>query len=233
MEHTKTTIRELIIEGQLATAAGIATQYAEHCGLSDIAHALTTLSARIQDHQEKWNTGLIAYEDYSLAHAQLTHGLIQWIDRLPDVPKPAGPRRKFLTEETFKKRLFYLLLLIKAVVLARLAYHAGTGGFMSDQFQGTATLLAPALAAYIAVILADYLRQQKAGPQPPRYISGPLVTFAYWLFPAYAIMLLLAIELKAKGSISFAGMNSWLALVESVLGGYIGQMVHSLFKERD
>jgi hypothetical protein len=104
---------------------------------------------------------------------------------------------------------------------------------MSDQFQGTATLLAPALAAYIAVILADYLRQQKAGPQPPRYISGPLVTFAYWLFPAYAIMLLLAIELKAKGSISFAGMNSWLALVESVLGGYIGQMVHSLFKERD
>lgn len=230
MEQTKTTIRELIGEGRLAAAADLALAYAQRCRLPDIANALLTLQGRIQDHQQKWNTGLINYEDYSQGYAQITHGLAQWVESLPDKPVPAGPRRKFLTEATFKKRLFYLLLFIKGVVLARLTYHYSTGGFNQDQFQGTATLLAPALAAYITVVLADYLRQQKQQEQRPRYISGPLVSFAYWLFPVYAAFLILFIELKVKGSINFSQMNTWLMLVESVLGGYIGQMVHALFK---
>lgn len=233
MEHTKTSIRELIGSGQLEAATAAALEYADYCGLSDIANALTTISARAQDHQQKWTTGLISYGDFSLAHAKITNDLTEWVSRLPDQPKPAGPRRKFITEDVFKKRVFYLLLAIKVLVLFRLYYHWSTGGFNDDQFQGTATLLAPTLAAYIAVVLADYLRQYKMGPQPERYISGPLVAIGYWLFPIYAIFLLLFIELKAKGSISFNQMNTWLMLVESVLGGYVGQMVHGLFKKND
>lgn len=233
MEQTKATIRDLIGEGRLAAAAEVALAYAERCRLPDIANALLTLQSRIQDHQQKWDTGLINYEDYSLGHVQITHGLAQWVERLPNKPVPAGRRRTFLTEAAFKKRLFYLLLLIKAVVLARLTYHYSTGGFNEDQFQGTATLLAPALAAYITVVLADYLRKQKQPDQPPRYISGPLVSFAYLLIPFYAGFLILFIELKAGTWITFSQMNTWLALVESVLGGYIGQMVHALFKQSE
>ena len=62
--------------------------------------------------------------------------------------------------------------------------------------------------------------------------AGPLVTFSYWLFPAYAIMLILFIEMKVKGSITFSQMNLWLALTESVLGGYIGQIVFSFFRKQ-
>lgn len=231
MEHKKTDIKELVAKGKLAAATDMALEYAEYCGLADMANALISVRAQTNDHEQKWISGVLSYEDYSLSHARITNSLVHWVDRLPDIPKPAALHRKFLTEAIFKKRLFYLLLSIKAIVLMRLAYHYSTGGFTSDQFQGTTTLLAPALAVYITVILADYLRQQKSDSQPPRYISGPLVTFAYWLFPIYAMLLLLFIELKVKGTISFTGMNSWLALVESVLGGYIGQMVHSLFKE--
>lgn len=232
MEHNKSTIREHIGAGQLEEAAAGALAYAEHCGLPDIANGLLALKSRARDHHEQWSSGRIDYQAYSLGHAQITHGLLQWVDRLPDKPTPAGARRTFLTEAVFKKRLFYLLLIIKAAVLGRLAYHYSTGGFSQDQFQGTAALLAPALAAYITVVLADYLREHKNGdPQAPRYISGPLVSFAYWLFPAYAVLLVLLIELKAATLLSFVQMNTWLALVESVLGGYIGQMVHALFRK--
>lgn len=231
MEHSKASIRRAIAEGNLEEANAAALEYAEYCGLPDIANALTVLSSRAKKHHEQWNSGVISYEEFSRAHAQIAQGLADWVSRLPDEPKPAGKRRTLLEEKTFKKRIFYLLCIIKVVVILRLAYHWSTGGFNNEQFQSTAALLAPALAAYISVMLADYLRQQKEGPQPPRYVAGPLVTFSYWLFPIYAILLILFIELKAKSVFSFSQMNLWLALVESVLGGYIGQIVATFFKK--
>lgn len=231
MEFNKSDIRQLLSEGLIEETAEAALAYAEHCHLPDIANALLSLQSRINDHHKKWNSGQIDYNTYSVVHAQITQGLTDWLSRLPDEPTPAGPRRRFLTESTFKKRIFILLVLIKVLVFFRLWYHYGTGGFSNDQFQGTAALLLPALAAYVSVVLASYLREAKQAPQPERYISGMLVGFAYWIFPLYAIALLTLIELKAMTSISFTQMNFWLAMVESVLGGYIGQMLHAFFKE--
>jgi len=231
--HDKHAVRQLIGEGQLEPAAAAALAYAEQCHLPDIANDLIALRSRINDHQQKWTTGLISYADYSLVHAQITHGLTTLVSRLPDTPTPAGPRRRFLTEAIFKKRIFQLLLIIKAVVFLRLWYHFRTGGFNMDQFQSTATLLLPALAAYVSVALGGYLRQHKEGPQPERYISGTLVGFAYWLFPIYAIVLIALIELKAKSELSYTEMNFWLVMAESVLGGYIGQMLNAFFKKEE
>lgn len=228
MEHTKSSIRRSLSEGRLREAAGAALAYAEYCGLTDIANALTTLSARIEDHHQKWETGQISYEVFSQAHAQITHGLAAWTDRLPDVPKPAGRRRQLMNANTFKKRLLQLLLLTKTVVILRLAYHWSTGGFNQDQFQSTIALLLPALAAYLAVILPGLGRSPERA-EPPRYLSGPLLSFSYWLFPVYAVLLILFIELKAKSVLSFPQMNALLAAVEIVLGGYVGQIVFSVF----
>lgn len=232
MEHDKPSIQQLIGAGQLDEAAAAALAYAEHCHLPDIANALMALRSRINDHQAKWASGQIAYSDYSLVHAQLTSGLLEWVGRLPDTPTPAGPRRRFLTEAAFKKRVFLLLLFIKLAVFFRLWYHWSTGGFTVEQFQSTATLLLPTLAAYVSVVLASYLREsQQAAPPAPRYISGMLVAFAYWLFPLYALALILLIEQKTMGNLSFGQMNFWLAMTESVLGGYIGQMLNALFRK--
>lgn len=231
MEHTKTSIKKELTEGKLETAAKAALAYAEYCGLEDIANKLTVLNSQIQSHQETWNAGLINYETFSLNHAQIAHGLTQWVSRLPDEPKQNTAKKKLLDEATFKKRIFYLICSIKILVIFRLVYHWSTGGFTNDQFQGTAALLAPALAAYISVMLADYLRQHHSDISYPKYISGPLVTFSYWLFLIYFISLLLFIEMKVSGRLSFTQMNFWLALVESVLGGYIGQIVFSFFKK--
>lgn len=231
MEYTKQSIRAALAAGKQEEAANTALAYAEYTGLTEIVNALLVLNAKAKDLHQKWGTGLLSYADFSLHYAQVNDGLAQWIDRLPDQAVPATRRRKLLTESTFKGRVFFLLCAIKIIVILRLAYHWSTGGFNNDQFQATATLLAPTLAAYISVMLADYIRQHQKGPTPPRYLSGPLVTFSYWLFPIYAILLLFFIEMKAKSSFSFSQMNFWLAMVESVLGGYVGRIVFAFFKK--
>ncbi len=231
MLKTKANIRDLIINGKLEQANNAGLEYARHCGLVEIMNEFTKLGSRITAHHQQWHGGTISYDEYSRHHARIVHDLTAWLERLPDNPAPSGKKVKLLDEATFKKRLFYALLFTKIIVLARLAYHWSTGGFNNDQFQGTAALLAPAFAAYISVMLADYLQQHHNGDVSPRYLSGPLLVFSYWLFPLYAILLILFLEMKVKGVFSFAQMNLWLALVESVLGGYIGRIVFSFFKE--
>lgn len=231
MQHTKATIRKSIIEGKLADAAKAALVYAEYCGLADVTNGLTVLNSQLKEHQNKWNAGIINYETFSLTHAQIAHGLTQWVTSLPDHPKLATAKKKLLQESTFKKRIFYGLILIKILVIVWLAYHWSTGGFTVAEFKATATLLIPAFAGLISVILADYLRQQQKRVQHPKYISGPLVTFSYWLFPIYAILLMFIIALKAASRMDFADMSFWVAIIESVLGGYIGQIVYSFFKK--
>lgn len=233
MQHTKHSIRELIGAGQLDTATTAAWEYAEYCGLADISNGLLALQSRLNDHLHKWQAGTLAYGDFTVTYSKLTSDLTAWVGCLPDAPKPAGLHKKFLTEAKFKKRVFLLLLLIKIIVLGWLYYHWSTGGFSADQFQGTATMLVPVFAALMAVILEDYLHQHKHGQQRPRYVSGPLIAIVYWLLPLYALALVALIALKAKGSITFSSMNTWLAVVESGLGAYVGKVVHGLFKKNE
>jgi len=232
MEHTKQSIRKQLGEGQLEAATAAALEYAEYSGLKDIANALTVLGSQVHQHHKKWDTGLISYEEFSQGHAKITHGLAEWIDRLPDHPAPSQKKRNLIAESTFKNRLFWLLCIIKVVIILRLHYHWSTGGFNNDQFQATVALLAPTLAAYISVMLSDYLRQHHQASQAESYLSGPLLTFSYILMPVYGLTLLFCIEMKAQTIFSFAQMNTWLALVESVLGMYVGQVIFAFFKRR-
>ncbi len=234
MDHTKSSIRKLIIDGKLEQACTAAIEYADYCGLDDLANGLAAVSNRSKELEKQKNSTLITHEAYSVSYSRIVNGLVDWVSRLPAQPVPSkGKRPRLLSEATFKKRVFYLLCLVKAAVILRLAYHWSTGGFNNEQFLSTATLLAPALAAYISVMLADYLRQSGQEPRPPKYLSGPLVTFSYWLFPIYALALFLFIEMKAKSALSFGQMNLWLALVESVLGGYVGQIVFAFFRKEE
>ena len=84
----------------------------------------------------------------------------------------------------------------------------------------------------LSVILADYLRAHRTAATPARrFVAGPLVTFGWWLFPIYIVVILWFINRKVTGDLSFAQMNVGLGLVESVLGGYVGQIVMAFFKK--
>lgn len=208
-----------------------ALAYAEFCNLPDIMNGLTTQSAKLVLHEDNAIGGLLDYPTLARSQAQLTHDLLGWTDRLPDIPVRAKGKRKPLQLSTFKNRVFYAICFTKMVVLGRLIYLYSTGNFNQLELKATAAVLAPAFAAYISVMLADYLRQARSSNAAPSYVSGPLVTFAYWLFPVYLFLLIFLLNGKGQERWDFGGMMLWLGLAESVLGGYIGQIVQALFKK--
>lgn len=215
----------------MRSALNKALAYAEYCNLPDIMNGLTTQGAKLSLHEENAIGGLLDYPTLARSQAQISHDLLGWTDRLPDVPKPAKGKRKPWQLDTFKKAVFYAICVTKLIVLGRLFYLYSTGNFTQAELKATAALLAPAFAAYISVMLADYLRQTTTAIGAPRYVSGPLVTFAFWLFPIYPLLLIFLLNGKGAERWDFGGMMLWLGLAESVLGGYIGQIVQALFRK--
>lgn len=221
-------IRHLAAGGEVGPAVQAALEYAEKSGVAEVFNSLTALSAQLEQTRQLWNTGQLDFETYARQHARYTHTLLAGLDRLPDHPTPAAARR-MIPEDSFKKRLLWMLALGKFLVLSRLGYHWSTGGFNDEQGWAAIGILAPTLAAYLYVVLDDYLRAHREHQTATRYVSGPLVRFAYAVIPVYILTLLFLIEKKAMSSISNAQMMAGFALVESVLGGYVSRVVSAFF----
>jgi hypothetical protein len=236
MQHTKKDITDLITRGDLKEAAEAALEYAVFCGSGQPANTLTVLNSRLGDHANKWTAGVLSYEESARTHAKIALDLTAVLEELPDHPAPNAGRKKLLDEATFKKRLFYGMIAAKVAVLLQLWHHSnfagGTGSFSKSELFATMALLAPVFVAYLSAMLADYLRQHHQGiADIRRYVSGPLVGTAYWIIPLHALALMYVIEMKAATEITFAEMNTGLALVETLLGGYVGQIVFAFFKK--
>lgn len=223
-------IKELVAGGELNAALTSALGHAEKSGLAEVVNRLTGLSAEMAQTAKIWQSGQLKYEDYAVQHARYTQVLLECLDQLPEQPTPLAARR-MVREDVFKKRLLWMLLLGKILVLGRLGYHWSTGGFNDEQGWACVGILAPTLAGYLYVVLDDYLRAHKQGSVAVRYVSGPLVRFAYIILPVYIFALLFLIEKKVMPPhLPFAQLTAGFALVESVLGGYVSRVVSAFFK---
>ncbi|MEZ4942043.1 MAG: hypothetical protein R3D58_14285 [Saprospiraceae bacterium] len=225
---TRSDIRRLVADGELTPAVQATLEYAEKSGVAEAANAVTTLSAQLEQTRQLWNTGQLDFSEYARQHARYTQALLDNLDRLPDHPTPAAARR-MIREDTFKKRLLWMLALGKLLVLGRFGYHWGTGGFNDEQGWAAIGILAPTLAGYLYVVLDDYLRAHREASVSVRYVSGPLVRFVYLIIPVYMVALIFLIEKKAMSSITNAQMVAGFVLVETVLGGYVGRVVSAFF----
>ncbi|MBK8923376.1 MAG: hypothetical protein IPM81_18010 [Saprospirales bacterium] len=186
-------IRRQIADGELAPAAEAALDYAEKSGVAEAVNSLTAARAALEQTRQLWNSGQLSFEEYARQHARSTQALLDCLDRLPERPTP-GAARRMLREEVFKGRLLWMLALGKVLVLGRLGYHWSTGGFNDEQGWACMGILAPTFAAYLYVVLDDYLRAHREPSAPQRYVSGALVRFAYVIIPVYILALLFLME---------------------------------------
>ena len=231
MEHTKASIRKMVVKGDLEAAIHSGIEFAEFCGLTEILNALISLENQRQEHEKKWHRQEIAYSDFSQMNAQLNHGVLGWIGRLPDKPVRLKGKGKLMDEDRFRKRIFRLLFITKFIVLLQLWVHWRTGAFSVDQFWATVMLLAITMAGYLAIMFSGFLKGPHSGEvRGKHYIIGPLIPFALVLFPVYGLSLFWVVELRAQSAISFAQMSAWLGGVETVLGTYVGWIVYAFFR---
>ncbi|WP_020569748.1 hypothetical protein [Neolewinella persica] len=230
MNHTKADIRKNLQEGRMRTALNQALAYAEYCNLSDVVNGLTTQAAKLALHEDNAISGLLDYTTVSHSQAQLTHNLLAWTDRLPDVPKRAKGKRKPLQLRTFKNLILYLICFAKIIVLVCLTYLHSSGNFNQSELKATISVLLPTLAVYVSVILSDSLRKEKSTSLDASYVNGPLITLSFGLFPVYMLFLIFLLNGKGQERWNFNEMIVYLALVESVIGVYIAWIIKAHFK---
>lgn len=227
---SKKQITELIIEGQLPEALKAANVYAEQCKNAESLNALIVLSSQVEDNRQNWIKGILSYEELSRFNAKHNAALLDCLEQLPDSPEATATHR-LIDEAVFKRRLFRLLIAVKAIVLAYTFYHWKTGGFNDEQAIATLGSLMPAFVGYVSLMLSDFIRQNRENALPKRrYVSGFLVNIAWWLFPLYAIAQIYIISQKIVDG-NILKMNMSLALCETMIGVYIGRMVEEFFKK--
>jgi hypothetical protein len=155
----------------------------------------------------------------------------------PESQPAPPPKPKTVPEAKLKRRLLYLMLAIKLVVIGWLFTEWQSGGFSADQFSGTLGLLIPVFTTYTGVMIREVIELSQADPQaqpapaeqPQR--SRSFQWLAFGVLAAYGLGLLLIISLRPQGVISYAQMNTFLTLLEAGFGIYVGRIVFSLFKK--
>lgn len=138
-----------------------------------------------------------------------------------------------MKEQRLKKHILVFMLLSKIVVILFVLFHWQTGGYSTSEAMATIALIIPLFAVYLTVIVKDTLNKPyQEQQQETQKIKGTITLLTYTIFPLYLIIILYLISLKPQsGGFTFEHLHTAIALVESGLGIYIGQIVFALFRK--
>jgi hypothetical protein len=130
----------------------------------DLHKEAVLLSSRYRDVRQDERTGTEDYDDLARSQLRISAAALDLFDALPekrkDLPsgKPAKPRG--LSEHTLKLHLLLLLLGAKVLLIGRLFVEWEAGGFSTDQFISTLTLLIPIFATYTGLMVKDLVQRR-------------------------------------------------------------------------
>ncbi|MTB52771.1 hypothetical protein [Lewinella sp. W8] len=159
--------------------------------------------------------------------------LLTLIDQLPDAAALAAAKKKpeGVAEDRLKKRLFWMLLLGKGLVIGFAALLWSTNSFTNEQFITVVGMLVPLFAAHLTLMVQDATKHRGILKPGDKRVNTSFARMAYVLVIGYALVLLFLLNLRGPGTITFLQFTTFLALAESGLGAYLGKVVYGLFKD--
>ncbi len=223
---------------------GQAAQTLQHNGLQQ---EVVLLTSQYENYLKDERSGAVSRDDLLQTRNQLIKTLLSLADSLPeDLSLPAAGTKTRATklpgiaEDRFKRQIFFFMLAAKCWIVFWVIFHRDNGGFTNGETLATIALLLPAFTAYTSVMFGDFLQRRDESTQPAtaiKLVSRTVQTVAYFAFPAYILSLHWIVGAKAAGSFAddpkanYESMTAWIAIVESMFGVYVGQIVTALFKK--
>lgn len=235
MKDLKQTITQLIAADNLSEAVRYLLATEEGEALPDQQNDFVLLAGRLENWRTLSRQGTEDIGTITRMRNQISLAMLDISDDLPaglPIPDlPALPRPEGISENTLKNRLLWCLLGAKLIVIGFVLTLWQSGSFTNEQFMATLGLLIPVFATYLTLMFKDRVSRRHALPHPDTYVTKSFQRTAIGLVIAYALTLLGVINLRGPGIISFVQMNTLLALVESGMGAYVGQVIFALFKK--
>lgn len=185
---------------------------------------------------ENWNRlrrlGTEDYADLARTRNRVALALLSLIDEFPTAeelmakPQPVTG----VSEDGLRSRLFWVLVVAKLLVIGFAYLLWSSGGFSSGEFVSVGGMLLPLFTVYLTLML-QHTSDTRTILQPgDRRVSKGYARSAYVLAVVYAVVLLLLLDSRGRGSISFPVLAGILAVAEAGMGTYVGKYVFALFR---
>lgn len=164
---------------------------------------------------------------------RLSLGLLELIDKLPDdaalVARDSPPEG--FSEDRLKRGMFKLLLAGKVLVILFTGFLWLTGsGLTFENFTTVAGILIPVFATYLMIMVQDVTKNRSILQPGDKRVNKGFARLAYTLVIFYPVVLILILNLLGSGSITFTQLTALMALLETLLGAYLGKVVFGLFR---
>lgn len=248
-------IRLLIADNQTEKAIAAISAYLEKYDFPTLQDDLALLSAKWEAWEDHRRDGTHSPDKLAEQKAQIDKALLSINRELFKKLEAAGkaeadekkprPKPKGIREDKFKMQVFIFMVAAKVIVIGWVFFHQSTGGLSSKQALATITLLLPTFSMYTAAMFNDFLENRYVSDKERifPYIKNSLRWITYVLFPVYMLALLTVVGNQAQGEFmqgeivqevadkGMEKMTTWLSIIETGLGVYIGKIVFTLFKK--
>lgn len=222
-------LRLLVAENDLENVTKAIVKYTEDYSEPSWHNQAVALSAQLAAYENDLRMGSLSEDELKRSRNRVIGNILGLIDDLPE-DKTAANAKTGVSEEQLKTWIGLLLFFGKLILLFWALFHIQTGGFSKAEGRYTIGYLIPIFAAYLAVIVQENVRNRfkRNGRNP--LINKSLIWMTFILIPTYIISLWLVISARAKGDIGTTeDYTTWLTIIESGLGIYVGTIVFELF----
>lgn len=247
----KSELLSLIAADEIRPALEVAQESAHLLENAELQQNVVLLRSQWENLEKEEQSGTVAWETLLQNRNRVKRSLLGLLAALPellpvtrDVAGHAKPSsvKPGIEENRFKRQIFFFMLAAKCWIIYWILFHKGSGGFTSGEAMATISLLLPAFTAYTTVMVGDFIKNRHKPHLPAAFaprVSRTLQTITWIVFPVYVLALHWTIGEKAAGLLAddpqanYESMTAWLAIVESMFGIYVGQIIHEVFKGGD
>lgn len=191
-------------------------------------------SGQLQHYARLQMQGTEDYADLARIRNRASLNILDLIDQLPDsaqLEELAAKKPEGTSEDSLKSNLFWILVIGKAIVIAFVTFLWSTNsGFGSKEYTATLGMLIPIFAVYIALMVEDATKSRTILKPGDRRVNKRFARTSYLFVILYPVILLLIINLRGPGNITFEQMNTFIGVTEAGLGTYVGKVIFGLFR---
>ncbi len=232
-------LRQLVASDQLEAVLDYLMVHTDGKEMEELHEEVVIQSGRYEEYLEAHRLGSNDPDDLARTKVNIRIGILGIIEQLPSSVSAKVPtlaelepqQRKGISEHKLKNHVLILMILMKFVVIVFLFTLWESGGFTTDQFTGTLTLLIPLFTTYTALMMKDLVEHRHTPIQNSPRVSRSFQWITYMLLLGYGLGFLFVMGLKPRGALNFQQMSILLTLLEGGLGVYIGRIVFALFKK--
>ncbi len=230
----KKKLRLLIAENELEKAIKNVVKYTEGISDSSWHNEAVALSSQYAAYEHDLRMGAKSDAELKRNRNKVVGNMLGLVDDLP-VLEANGEvgQKEGITEGRLKVWIGILLFAGKSGLILWVLFHLQTGGFSRTEARYTIGYLIPLFAAYLGVIVQENVRNRFRRNGKQALINKSLVWLTFTLIPAYLIAFYMTISARARGDISSTEeLTTWLVIIESGLGIYVGTIVFELFNRK-